>query len=233
MPSWLSKELTMTRLASKRHCLQTRNAFQSFSLDNRLLPSSRSQSMSYYRQLSACSSRKSPNHSDISMPSLVYPHRPFTFHIATSWAGKPSMGDDRVTDDQPFPLESPIGRWREVMLDRDIGLKKKRRGKDWVQDAGEDFFYVQEVCKLHYISWLSIDLPSQMRNGSVGMRSLTAVSVWSYSMCAHDLSGCSVRSCRRGWRVDRKRSQSCIILAVLNVSRTSIFTKCLGRRTRD
>ncbi|KAJ3936848.1 MAG: phosphatase 2C-like domain-containing protein [Lentinula lateritia] len=145
MPSWLSKELTMTRLASKRHCLQTRNAFQSFSLDNRLLPSSRSQSMSYYRQLSACSSRKSPNHSDISMPSLVYPHRPFTFHIATSWAGKPSMGDDRVTDDQPFPLESPIGRWREVMLDRDIGLKKKRRGKDWVQDAGEDFFYVQEM----------------------------------------------------------------------------------------
>ncbi|KAJ3733008.1 hypothetical protein DFJ43DRAFT_1024169, partial [Lentinula guzmanii] len=63
------------------------------------------------------------------------------FRIASSWAGKPSTGEDRATDDLPFPLESPIGRWREEMLDRDIGPKKKRRGKDWAQDAGEDFFF--------------------------------------------------------------------------------------------
>ncbi|KAJ4487965.1 hypothetical protein J3R30DRAFT_3363301 [Lentinula aciculospora] len=140
-----------------QRCFRARNSFQSLSLDKRLQPSSRSQSSINHRQFSTCLPRKTSQPSTISSPSPVYPRHPYTFHIASSWAGKPSTGEDRATDDLPFPPESPVGRWREEMLDRDISPKKKRRGKDWVQDAGEDFFYVQEVDNIHCLSCIRLD----------------------------------------------------------------------------
>ncbi|KAJ4000794.1 phosphatase 2C-like domain-containing protein [Lentinula boryana] len=142
----------MSRLVSKPRyyrCLRAHNTFRAFD-SKRLQTNTGSQSSSCPRQLSTRSSSKASQPSDISSPSPVYPGHPYMFRIASSWAGKPSTGEDRATDDLPFPLESPIGRWREEMLDRDIGPKKKRRGKDWAQDAGEDFFYVQEASEISY-----------------------------------------------------------------------------------
>ncbi|KAF5391391.1 hypothetical protein D9757_001899 [Collybiopsis confluens] len=99
----------------------------------------------YPRNLSSSTLTKNTSPSDALLPQRDYLRHPYIFHIATSWAGKPSLGEDQVTDTLPFPLESPIGRWREDMLNRVIGPKKKRRGKDWPLDAGEDFFFVQEM----------------------------------------------------------------------------------------
>jgi protein phosphatase PTC7 len=99
----------------------------------------------HFRQLSSSSSLKNSEPSDSFSPPRAYPRHPYTFHIATSYAGKPPVGDERAPQNLPFPMESPIGRWREEMLNRTIGPKKKRRGKDWALDAGEDSFYVQEV----------------------------------------------------------------------------------------
>ncbi|KAF9069631.1 phosphatase 2C-like domain-containing protein [Rhodocollybia butyracea] len=54
-------------------------------------------------------------------------------------------GEHDQVPKNPFTSKTSIGRWREEMLDRDIGPKKKRRGKDWYYNAGEDFFFVQEA----------------------------------------------------------------------------------------
>lgn len=61
--------------------------------------------------------------------------RPYTFHIGASWAGK--GGDDSKMIKTAFPPDSPIGVWRDKTLSR----QKAARGLD----AGEDFFFVQEV----------------------------------------------------------------------------------------
>ncbi|KIK59919.1 hypothetical protein GYMLUDRAFT_44404 [Collybiopsis luxurians FD-317 M1] len=102
----------------------------------------------FHRKLSSGIPRRNTGPGPERSPSAAspaYPRHPFTFHIATSWAGKPSLGDEHETNSVPFTSTSPIGRWREEMLDRSIGPKKKRRGKDWPLDAGEDFFFVQEM----------------------------------------------------------------------------------------
>jgi protein phosphatase PTC7 len=61
--------------------------------------------------------------------------RPYTFHIGASWAGKPA--DSNKIPKVPFPPESLIGNWR----DKTLSLPKAAGTKD----AGEDFFFVQEV----------------------------------------------------------------------------------------
>ncbi|KAF8228176.1 hypothetical protein L208DRAFT_1292865 [Tricholoma matsutake] len=61
--------------------------------------------------------------------------RPFTFHIGASWAGKPA--DHTKVPKVPFPPNTLVGAWRDHTLSR----KKAVRS----HDAGEDFFYVQEV----------------------------------------------------------------------------------------
>jgi protein phosphatase PTC7 len=66
-----------------------------------------------------------------SMSSLT---RPYTFHIGASWVGKPV--DPNKIPRVPFPSDSLIGGWRDKTL-----LRSKVAGND----AGEDFFYVQEV----------------------------------------------------------------------------------------
>ncbi|KAH6918592.1 phosphatase 2C-like domain-containing protein [Coprinopsis sp. MPI-PUGE-AT-0042] len=62
--------------------------------------------------------------------------RPYTFHIGASWAGKP---EDPVikASKVPFPSDTVIGAWRDKMLSRPKHVRS--------QDAGEDFFFVQEM----------------------------------------------------------------------------------------
>lgn len=70
--------------------------------------------------------------------------RPYTFHIGASWAGKP---EDPViaASKVPFPSDTLVGSWRDKMLSRPKHVRSK--------DAGEDFFFVQEVrhsrCAMH------------------------------------------------------------------------------------
>ncbi|KAF5357913.1 hypothetical protein D9756_001579 [Leucocoprinus leucothites] len=62
--------------------------------------------------------------------------RPYAFHIGASWAGKlQSDLDPRFKI--PFPSEGPIGSWRDETLSRPKAVKSA--------DAGEDFFFVQEM----------------------------------------------------------------------------------------
>lgn len=61
--------------------------------------------------------------------------RPFTFHIGASWAGKPA--DQTKVPKVPFPPDGLVGAWRDHTLSRTKAVRS--------DDAGEDFFYVQEV----------------------------------------------------------------------------------------
>ena len=62
--------------------------------------------------------------------------RPYRFHIGASWAGKPPQPGLRRRL-VPFASDSAIGAWRDDTLSRSKSVSSK--------DAGEDFFYVQEV----------------------------------------------------------------------------------------
>jgi protein phosphatase PTC7 len=62
--------------------------------------------------------------------------RPYRFHIGASWAGKPpEPGSKR--QHVPFASDSAVGAWRDKTLSRPKTVFSK--------DAGEDFFYMQEV----------------------------------------------------------------------------------------
>ncbi|KAF7968268.1 hypothetical protein HWV62_31055 [Athelia sp. TMB] len=63
--------------------------------------------------------------------------RPYKFHIGASWAGKPAERGRKPLATVPFTHDSPIGAWRDVTLSRPKAVSSK--------DAGEDFFYVQEM----------------------------------------------------------------------------------------
>ena len=66
-------------------------------------------------------------------------HRPFKLSVGVGFASKPfhleSMQSKMKTKD--FSKTSDIVRWRAEML--------QGYGTGFTQDAGEDFFYVQEV----------------------------------------------------------------------------------------
>jgi len=62
--------------------------------------------------------------------------RPYTFHIGVSWAGKPHRNPGSGYK-IPFPSDGLIGSWRDQTLARPKAIKST--------DAGEDFFFVQEV----------------------------------------------------------------------------------------
>ncbi|KAF4615357.1 hypothetical protein D9613_003050 [Agrocybe pediades] len=64
--------------------------------------------------------------------------RPYTFHIGTSWAGKPEHPDDMKKI--PFPPDTTIGAWRDKMLQQ-----SRSDGVINTPDPGEDFFFVQEM----------------------------------------------------------------------------------------
>ena len=65
--------------------------------------------------------------------------RPYRFHVAAAWAGKPPDPRGPRVKSVPFPPESAIGKWRDVTLARpnvpDVG-----------SHIGEDAFYIQDVC---------------------------------------------------------------------------------------
>lgn len=82
--------------------------------------------------------------------------RPYTFHIAASWAGKAEHGRIRKV---PFPPDTPIGAWRDKMLSRPKPV--------YNHDAGEDFFFIQEVCT---VSPPSPPHPSRKRNKKIQVR---------------------------------------------------------------
>ena len=82
--------------------------------------------------------------------------RPYTFHIAASWAGK---AEDRRIRKVPFPPDTPIGTWRDKMLSRPKSA--------YNHDAGEDFFFIQEVCTA---SPPSPPHPSRKRNKKIQVR---------------------------------------------------------------
>ncbi|KAG7452524.1 uncharacterized protein BT62DRAFT_939501 [Guyanagaster necrorhizus] len=73
----------------------------------------------------------------------TFPRRPYTFHIGTSWAGKPTSGNEMKKI--PFPEDSPIGMWRDQMLARTVPDAIPNEATKWAPDAGEDFFYVTEL----------------------------------------------------------------------------------------
>ena len=68
--------------------------------------------------------------------------RPFRIHVGASFAGKPpefrSSLALRRKPIKDFPPNSDIALWRAQMLSRPKSIPSK--------DAGEDFYYVQEVC---------------------------------------------------------------------------------------
>ncbi|OBZ75855.1 hypothetical protein A0H81_04364 [Grifola frondosa] len=42
--------------------------------------------------------------------------RPYHFHVAASWAGKPHDPRDHRPFTQPFDPENPIAKWRDATL---------------------------------------------------------------------------------------------------------------------
>ncbi|KAA1471182.1 protein serine/threonine phosphatase 2C [Dentipellis sp. KUC8613] len=67
--------------------------------------------------------------------------RPYRFHIGASWQAKPpdppSKRHTMANTTQPFPPDSPIGKWREKTLSRPKAGSSK--------SAGEDFFYIEDM----------------------------------------------------------------------------------------
>ena len=72
--------------------------------------------------------------------------RPYTFHIGASWAGKPD--DDHMRIKAAFPPDTVIGTWRDKTLSRPKAVRSR--------DAGEDFFFVQEVL-LHPYNYATLN----------------------------------------------------------------------------
>jgi hypothetical protein len=78
-------------------------------------------------------------------------HRAYRFHIGASWAGKPPDPIHHpLTESPPFPADSVIGKWRDDTLSRTRTIMSN--------DAGEDFFFVQEVSSV----WLPPNLISDL-----------------------------------------------------------------------
>jgi hypothetical protein len=76
-----------------------------------------------FLSLSRCASSGMPRH--------------YRFHIGVSWAGKPLDPSPGPKQQYPFASDSLVGAWRDKTLSRLKAVVSK--------DAGEDFFYVQEV----------------------------------------------------------------------------------------
>jgi protein phosphatase PTC7 len=88
------------------------------------------------RKSSAKTAASTRAKADRTLSTVTSLSRPYAFHIAASWAGKPNRQlDPRFQI--PFPSEGPIGSWRDKTLSRPKAVKSV--------DAGEDFLFVQEV----------------------------------------------------------------------------------------
>lgn len=80
-----------------------------------------------------------------STTTQVYP-RPFKYHVGISFAGKAADAELRVArQNGRFSETSPIGQWRDLQTN----VKKDVDSKD----AGQDFFYVQQVTAYTMLDW--------------------------------------------------------------------------------
>jgi len=59
--------------------------------------------------------------------------RPYRFHVCANWQSAPGVKQKSA----PFPSDTAVGKWRDLVLTR------PRPG--FSKTPGEDFFYVQEV----------------------------------------------------------------------------------------
>ncbi len=62
--------------------------------------------------------------------------RPYRFHVCANWQSAP-VGYGLKKASAPFPADTAIGMWKDLVL------TWPRRG--FSKTPGEDFFYVQEV----------------------------------------------------------------------------------------
>lgn len=87
----------------------------------------------------ACQCRSIATRSTSSLANASIPpvHRPYTFHIGASWAGKPLGRQPKKRLTIPFAPDSVIGKWRDQTLARPKAVVS--------DDSGEDFFYIQAV----------------------------------------------------------------------------------------
>ncbi|KAF9464690.1 protein serine/threonine phosphatase 2C [Collybia nuda] len=91
--------------------------------------STRNQLAAHLRRETFRRSRRTPSRLMSTLP------RPYTFHIGASWAGKTE--EQTKVKKIPFPADGLVGTWRDHTLSRHKMVKS--------DDAGEDFFYVQEM----------------------------------------------------------------------------------------
>lgn len=114
--------------------------------------------------------------------------RPYKFHIGASWAGKPPDRDRKTLKTEPFAADSVIGAWRDKTLSRPKAASSK--------DAGEDFFYVQEVRS--FVQALAIVLIYILVRCAMDRYAL--FTRYLLIVCVHKASGCVPRCGRRcGW----------------------------------
>lgn len=78
------------------------------------------------------------------LPNLPPPQYPYNFYLAASWAAKP-VDSLVLRSRSPFPPDTVIGMWR----DRVLSGRRKKNATRADMDAGEDFFFIQEVSILY------------------------------------------------------------------------------------
>ena len=119
--------------------------------------------------------------------------RPYTFHIGASWAGKRDDGPIKAA----FPPDTVIGTWRDKTLSRPKAVRSR--------DAGEDFFFVQEVL-LHPHNYATLN------SLKIDAESIGKLSTYWFSKCQSHVQltyssfgGRIFRYCRRYRRLGRQR----------------------------
>lgn len=158
-------------------------------------------------------------------PMSSVSRRPYTFHIGASWAGKTKTGPMLHV---PWPADGLVGAWRDKTLVRSHSPKAR--------DAGEDFFFIQEVRQFIRLSDLSqlryVPLSFHRCVTTQYVFRLNSYIVLFFLICASCRHRGRIpwRSGRRWW-LGRQRRRPIVILSSTDVPCASVFAECLGRRT--
>jgi len=147
--------------------------------------------------------------------------RPYTFHIGASWAGKPD--DDPMKIKAAFPPDTIVGMWRDKTLSRPKAVRSR--------DAGEDFYFVQEVLLYPYC-YAILNSPFL---GKIDAESISKLSTYCFSesqslvlLTRSLIGGRILRHCRRCRWLGRQRCGPLPLLPSAYVSRSSVFSQRLG-----